>query len=151
MNIGRYEHHQLASMLAKRADMSDEEASGLSGYSVATISNFRHQSEFKKLVEFYRKQDQPPPRPELMERIHALGTSTLEELKERLQEDPESWTKHELLQMARLLLVEAGGAKDSKGTGEPGKLRVAIQFVSAPKEEPLQLEDARTIEHESPS
>ena len=145
LSIGRYEHHQLASMIAK-SDMSDAQCSALTGYSVATISNLRYQKAFKELVSFYKKLDEPPPSPDLVERIRDLGLSTLEELKERLLKDPSAWSNYELMAMTRLLLVEAQGTKETKA--EPERLRVAIQFVPPPKEEALALEDPRVIEHE---
>lgn len=148
IKIGRYEHHQLASMIAK-SDLSDEKCSALTGYSIATISNLRYQKAFKDLVSFYKRLEEPPPSPNLVERIRELGLSTLEELKERLHKDPDAWSNYELMAMTRLLLVDAQATKETKP--EPERLRVAIQFVPPPKEEALALEDARVIEHEPQS
>lgn len=134
MKIGRHEHHLLASLIATHTDISDEEASGLSGYAPATICNMRQQRAFQKMVDHYAGRTTPTPPPDTAARMQALGLATLEELQERLHEDPDSWTKHELLQMAELLLIKAQSLGPAKGGNRPNGtdgIRVAISFVPA--------------------
>lgn len=130
-------------MLAKRGDMSDEEASAYSGYSIATVSNFRTLKDFKDLVAFYKKHSEPLPGPDIIERIQSTGITALDELRERLATDPKAWSKHELMSLTRLLLVDSKGAQEQKPADKP-PLRVAIQFVK-PSHEELALP---TLEHE---
>jgi len=142
MNIGRWEHHQLASLIASR-DISDTEASVLTGYSPYTIANLRLQREFKALVAHY-KGTSAPARPDAGERMHTLGMSALEELQQRLADDPDSFSKRELLEMSELLLIKAKSLTERgpNPAGQPVKL--AISFVPAtplPEPEPINILD----------
>jgi hypothetical protein len=135
VKIGRHEHHILASLVASRDKegnpVSDEEASALIGYAPATICMLRQQKAFQQLVLHYAGLTGPPGIPDPIERMRALGMSTLEELQARLHDDPDSFTKRELLEMADLLLVKANGGAPAKAATREGGVRVAIQFVEA--------------------
>lgn len=140
LRIGRHEHHILASLVASRdkegIPVSDEEASSLVGYSPATVNNLRGQKAFKDLVRHYAGLDGPPNVPDPLERMRALGLSTLEELQARLIDDPDSFTKRELLDMTELLLVKAATLSPRGVAARPdGGVRVAIQFVEAKHKE----------------
>lgn len=146
LRIGRHEHHILASLVASRdkegLPVSDEEASNLIGYAPATINNLRQQKAFKQLVLHYAGLDGPPNVPDPTERMRALGLSTLEELQARLEDDPDSFTKRELLDMTELLLVKAANLspRGVAARTENGGVRVAIQFVEARHKEQGQIE-----------
>lgn len=129
MNIGRWEHHQLASLIASR-EVSDEEASVLTGYSPRTISNLRYQRDFQDLVAHYQLTRQSPARPDTGTRMLSVGLTTLEELQQRLTEDPRQFSNRELLELSELLLVKA---KSLQGQASPSgaPVKLAISFVSA--------------------
>src|SRR5262245_13729991 len=139
LRIGNHEHHMLAALIAGRdregAPISDQEASALIGYSPATIHNLRQQKAFQELVLHYAGMDGPPTMADPVERMRALGMSTLEELQSRLLDDPDSFTKRELLEMAELLLVKTAPLTRSGNLAGPNGVRVAIQFVEARQRE----------------
>lgn len=140
MNIGRWEHHQLASLIASR-EISDTEASVLTGYSPYTISNLRRQAAFKDLVEHYQETGASPPHPDAGARMQNVGLSSLGELQDRLATDPASFSNRELLEVSELLLVKARSLQQAASAERPVKL--AISFVTAahpPKEEPKLLD-----------
>jgi len=159
MKIGRHEHHVLASMIASREaegrPVSDVEASGLIGYSPYTICNLRRQKAFQELVEHYAGRVEPPPQPDSGSRMQALGISVLEELQERLADDPDGWTKRELLDMADLLLIKAANMRENARipavTGGQG-VHFSINFVESrrPKELEAPVADHMVIEAEMP-
>lgn len=136
IQFGRHEHHVLASLIASRQKegiiVSDEECSAICGWAPGTIGGLRQQAGFRKLIQHYLG-DQPIAQPVPAERIAALGLTTLEELQARLHEDPDSFSKRELMDMAELLLIKArslGGGAGPVASGGSG-IRVAINFVEA--------------------
>lgn len=140
MNIGRWEHHQLASLIASR-EISDTEASVLTGYSPYTICNLRHQKPFQDLVQHYAETGMAPPHPDPGTRMQNVGLSSLGELQERLATDPGSFSNRELLEVSELLLIKAKSLQAAAPSAAPVKL--AISFVTAnhaPKEDPKLLE-----------
>ena len=148
LRIGRHEHHVLASLVASRdkegIPVSDEEASALIGYAPATISMLRQQKPFQRLVLHYAGVTEPPTVPNPLERMAALGLSTLEELQARLHDDPDSFTKRELLEMAELLLVKAAALSPRNIAARDSGVRVAIQFVEAQHKE---IEPPQALNH----
>lgn len=141
MNIGRWEHHQLASLIASR-EISDTEASVLTGYSPYTISNLRNQKAFQDLVAHYAETQEAPPHPEVGARMQNVGLSSLGELQDRLATDPASFSNRELLEVSELLLIKAKALQAPIGPGA-GPVRLAISFVTAnhePREEPKLLD-----------
>jgi hypothetical protein len=142
MNIGRSEHHQLAALIAA-GNISDVEASARTGYSPATISNLRQQREFQKLIDHYAAENNEPVRPDPGERMHNVGLSALEELQQRLEEDPESFSKRELLDMADLLLVKSKALTENRAASGAAPVKLAISFVPAKPiaEEPINILD----------
>lgn len=127
----------LASLIASRQKegiiVSDEECSAICGWAPITISGLRQQAGFRKLIQHYLG-DSPIAQPVPAERIAALGLTTLEELQARLHEDPDSFSKRELMDMAELLLIKArslGPAGPVPASGGAAGVRVAINFVEA--------------------
>lgn len=137
IQFGRHEHHVLASLIASRQKegiiVSDEECSAICGWAPVTICGLRQQAGFRKLIQHYLG-DQPIAQPVPAERIQALGLTTLEELQSRLHDDPDSFSKRELMDMAELLLIKARSLRDAgpvaAASGGAG-VRVAINFVEA--------------------
>lgn len=137
IQFGRHEHHVLASLIASRQKegiiVSDEECSAICGWAPVTICGLRQQAGFRKLIQHYLG-DQPIAQPVPAERIQALGLTTLEELQARLHDDPDSFSKRELMDMAELLLIKARSLRDAgpvAASGGAGGVRVAINFVEA--------------------
>lgn len=89
-------HHMTAMMLA-HGDAPQAVALA-SGYSTGYISTLKGDPMFQELVEYYRIQREQIFL-DLAEREKNLGIRTLEELQRRLEEDPDGWTKKELMEL----------------------------------------------------
>lgn len=121
----RSSHHKLAQLLARGTPQ--EVASLATGYSVAYISRIKNADPaFRELMSFYEA-ERAAVFVDLEQRMHALGVDTLEELQKRLAEDPQGWTKRELMELAELVVGKRTG-----GMGQPGgapPVMVSVQFV----------------------
>lgn len=128
----RAPHHQLAQALAQGA--SPAEAALLTGYDPSYISRIASEDpSFKELIAHYSSVVEAKFA-DTIERMRQLGLSSLEELQDRLESNPDDWTKRELMELAELTLVKpqrVGGAALTP-TSPPGASAVAIQvnFVS---------------------
>ncbi len=148
----RHSHHQLAQVLAKGVE--ETEASAITGYSRSYISILKHDPSFSELMASYeRMRDEIFVR--ALERMNSLGLSSLDELQARLEEDPQGWSRRELMELAELCLVKpqrtpSGGAVGPGGSG--GGVNVEIKFVEASAKPPPQVEiDVVDLEFEDES
>lgn len=126
----RTAHHQLAQMFAR-----GEEAQVISlttGYSTTYLSILKSDPAFAELIKHYMMLREEIF-VDLVEREKALGTLALEELQSRLAQEPEKWTKKEIMELYDR--VRPAGAKGTGGGG-PAAPPVAIQvnFVSKRRE-----------------
>jgi hypothetical protein len=102
----RHQHHLLARLLAEGKSVT--ESAEITGYSVTYISRLKTQDRaFKELIKYYGEQVN-----EIFvnvhERLAGLGINTVEELQERLAEQPGSFTHRELMELAELCLDRSG-------------------------------------------
>lgn len=128
----RYSHHQLARLLA--SGTKPGEASLITGYSPSRISILQNDPAFKELLAYYSAQANDQYL-DVHSRLATLGTNTIEELSERLEDSPESFSHRELLELAELTLDRSvAPPKGGKGFGPsngPGPAPVInIQFVA---------------------
>lgn len=128
----RHSHHQLARLIA--SGMPQVQIGLTLGYSQTYISNIKHDPAFTELVEHYAA-NREQIFVDVLERMKILGMNTLEELQNRLETEPEGWTKRELMELAKLTIVDpmvrgaAGGFAGSAGNG--GAVNIEVKFVSA--------------------
>lgn len=137
----RASHHQLAQILSQ--GVSDAEAALITGYSPVRISILKSMPAFADLMATY-KDLRERTFADTLERMRTLGLSTLDELQERLESNPEKWTNRELMEMADLLLVKpqmagASALAAKAATGSGSGVVVNVQFVKADTP-PLQIE-----------
>ena len=132
----RETHHALARAIAR--GMSDVEASSVTGYSPLTVTRLRSSDPaFMELVAAYREQVSKEFA-QVVDRMRTLGLSALDELQQRLEDDPAGWTKRELMEMSKLLLVDGPKAPGGGSGGmAPGAATVNIRFVQAAEVTPL--------------
>jgi hypothetical protein len=136
----RASHHQLAQLLAQ--GRPDTEVSLLTGYSISRISILKSDPTFQELQASYqviRNQIFV----DTLERMKILGLSTLDELQERLETEPERWSNRELMEMADLMLVKPklatplgqssalGGAILANSNSGATGVAINIQFVKS--------------------
>lgn len=130
----RHSHHQLARLVA--TGMSYVEVSAVTGYTTVYISRLcREDPAFQELLQYYGQQREMVF-VDTLERMKNLGISALEELQERLAEDPEGWSKRELMEMSRMMLLE--GRQAGGGLQAPApSVSVQVQFVEARPKGPV--------------
>ena len=130
ITVMRSQHHRIAQLLAKAVDQ--HEVALITGYSAAYISRLKASPAFEELLAYYSTQREQIFI-DVLERMKALGLATLEELQARLADEPEAWTKRELLEMAELMLVKPMTATRALPAqqGAPAGVSVSVNFVSA--------------------
>lgn len=124
-----HSHHNLAQLLAKGED--EQIVSLITGYQQAYISKLKGDPAFKELLAYYERQTKQVF-VDVLERMRSLGLSTIDELQDRLAEQPERFSNRELMEMTKLLLVDPlGGAGSSRGQqpAQSGGPQINIKFV----------------------
>lgn len=135
-----FAHHQLARLVAQ--GLPNPEVSLLTGYSTAYISLLKGDPAFAELLAYYALQEEAK-HVDVMERMRTLGLSTMDELQRRLAEEPDGWTKRELMELAELMLVKPRAAQAPSAGGSPA-VAVAVTFVT-PAQPPA---EGKVIDHE---
>lgn len=121
-------HHQVARLLAE--GRPGEEVSLLTGYSPAYISTLKSDPTFRELLSYY-EQNKVQAHVDLIERMKTLGLSTLDELQRRLEEESDSWTKRELMDLAKMLLPNQSGESPAQSVGPRSNVPlVNISFIT---------------------
>jgi len=130
----RYNHHLLAKAVASGKNLL--ECSRMTGLTVARISDLKNDPAFQELVAYYAE-ELHEVFVNVQERMAALGTSVLEELQERFENDPEKFTKRELLELFttmadRSIPTAKGGPSPQQAVGQGAAgLNLQINFVSS--------------------
>ncbi len=123
----RAPHHSIARLLAKGA--SNVEVALLTGYTPEYVYRIQLDPAFRELLDYYTAQkDQVFA--DVLERMKILGLNSLEELQKRMEENPEEWSKRELMELAELTLGKNGGANASSGGSSGPSVAVSVSFVS---------------------
>lgn len=110
----RDSHHALAKYLS--TGMSPEHASLITGYSLSRIYVLQSQDEsFKELVSFYQS-NREEIFADLTERMSMLSLEAEALLRERLHDEPESFSPGMLLEIIKTLADRTGHGPSSKST-----------------------------------
>lgn len=120
----RHNHHELARLLA--GGMSSQEAQLITGLSGSRISILKNDPAFRELMEYYSAQRELKFI-DVMERMRVVGLSTLDEIQERLETSPKSFSNRELAEITELLLVKGRGPTAAAASGGP-PVNVNIHF-----------------------
>lgn len=137
----RHTHHFLAMLLANGSPTI--EASLRTGYAPGTISSLQKDPTFQELVVYYRSQ-QGELFAEVVKRAASLGLGFVDELQQRLEDNPESFTNKDILSALEKLLdrtILPSKAAGGQAPAPQAPINFHIEFVDAP---PKQL--AMTIE-----
>ena len=115
----RHTHHLLARCLAE--GRKPTEVSLITGYSLSRISILQNDPSVKELIAYYAT-NVAEQYLDVHARLAALGVSTLEELQERLEENPDGFTAAQLMALAELALDRsvAPPKSTSKNSGDVG-------------------------------
>lgn len=107
----RDSHHALAAVLAKGTD--DHEASLITGYAVGTIRFLKAEATFRELLEHYRANEKSA-KANVVDRLSSLSLDCIEEIRDRLNDDPTAIKVRELLDIAVMGLDRTGHGPTSK-------------------------------------
>lgn len=132
----RHSHHQLAQLLAQGREQ--EEIALVTGYSPNYITVIKRDPTFQELIAYYST-ERKAIFVDTLERMKSLGISVLEELQQRIADEPEKWSNREMMEFAKLLLIEperkvAGYAQQQGGAGG---VSVTVNFVTPPDREAI--------------
>lgn len=119
----RYTHHLLARLLAE--GRKNAEISLITGYSPSRISILQNDPAVKELVSYYSENVEEVFL-DVHARLAALGVSTLEELQERLEAEPEKFSPAQLMALAELSLDRS--VAPPKGSTKGGGGAPAVSF-----------------------
>lgn len=106
-------HHALARCLA--AGMSNAEASAVTGYTPSRVSVLNESPLFAELVDHYRKNAESSLA-DFQERMHSVGLTALDELKDRLETEPEKIGTATIIEAIKTLADRTGHGPQSKTT-----------------------------------
>jgi hypothetical protein len=129
----KHAHHSLARRIA--LGESPGVISAATGYSPGYIATIQRDPAFQELLSYYTTQAEQIFI-DVAERMRDLGIASLEELQNRLDENPEEWSRRELMELAELMLVKpmaaAGKFGQNGGNGAGGGVAISVKFVNAP-------------------
>lgn len=123
----RHAHHHMAQLIVEGHEMGH--ISLMTGFSPSWISNIQRSPAFQELLGYYQAQKELQF-VDVCERMKRLGLNALDELQERLDKDPEAWSKKELMDLAEMTLqpsTQSGGKRSPNALG----LAVSVRFVEA--------------------
>ena len=125
----RHTHHLLAQALA--AGHTAEMASLMTGYTPARVNQLRTDPTFVELMAHYGSvEDQRVV--DLGTRLGALGLASVDELQERLERDPDGFSKKELMGLADLALVAKRAAQAAAPQTAPPVFHVVFEGAATP-------------------
>lgn len=141
----RASHHQLAQLLARGA--SHNEAALITGYAPATVYNYAsNDPAFKELVAFYTR-ERDLAFADVMQKMSTLGSDVLDILKEQIDDNPQTFTKRELMELVDLTLVKPNrvpGGMATTPTAGAGVV-VNVKFTSPKAEDTVMTIDGSTV------
>ncbi len=137
-------HHALARCLA--SGMSAVEASVVTGYTPSRISVLRDSPLFAELVAHYAR-GEDGALADLQERMLTVGLTAVEELKTRLEEEPEKIGTATLLEAVKTLADRTGHGPQSKTTN----LNVNVSLASRVAEGRRRAMSAKVLSPPAPS
>jgi len=127
----RHSHHQLAQLLAQGREQA--EIALVTGYSPGYITVIKQDPTFAELIAYYST-ERKAIFVDTLERMKSLGITVMEELQQRITDEPEKWSNREMMEFAKLLLIEPErktAGFQSGGPNGPG-VSVTVNFVSPP-------------------
>lgn len=134
-----HRHHTLAKLIA--SGLGHTEAGMIANYSPSRVSILLGDPSFKELVDFYRGEVDAAFLT-VHEKLAGLGDDALEELRARLEEEPESFSNKQLLEIISRMADRTGHGPSS--TQVNVNLGLAERLAEARK----RVERARIIEHD---
>ena len=131
-------HHMLARLLAE--GNKPGVCAAITGYDNARISILQNDPAFKELVEFYRATADAAFR-DMHEHLAGMSADALNELRQRLEDDPEDFSVNQLMELLKVGADRTGfGPQSTQNTNI--KSDIAVRLEAGRK----RAAEARTIE-----
>jgi hypothetical protein len=121
----RNSHHMLARLLA--AGRRPGECALMTGYSPSRISILQNDPAFQDLLAYYSANTEAKYL-DVHERLATLGLASIDELQERLEENPDKFGNKDLLALAEFSM-DRSVTKDQRKTGGGGTPSISVTFV----------------------
>lgn len=121
------QHHKIAELLAK--GISNSEISLITGFSMSYISILKSAPDMKELVAYYQQQAEERTI-DALARLKMLGIASVEELQNRLNDDPSKFTAGQLMDMIEIGLIKPMDAAATAlgGSKAPQALQINLNF-----------------------
>jgi len=137
-------HHSLAKALAE--GRSAIEASRITGYSPGYISRLQSDPAFRELLLHYSEVNEIAST-DFLGAMREVGLDMLNELRARVEKDPEALSIGQLQDGIKLLLVEPMKSEALRGGLSAGIAPVTIQFVASGTPQASAEREGTLIEH----
>lgn len=126
-------HHHLARVLAE--GVNNIEASARTGYSPSRVALLQKDPAFVELIHYYRQKDIDPIYMSVHDTLATLGQMATETLRQRLEEDPDSFKIRELMEVMsasldRSVAPSKGATSGGKLGGPTGPVAINVSFVT---------------------
>jgi hypothetical protein len=122
----RSQHHHLARLCA--AGMKDVEAANVTGFSQSRVCILKHDPAFQELMAYYAGQAEAKFL-DVHERLAKLGEAVVEEIHERLEDNPDDFSTKELIAIGEFTLDRSVAPPKSRMTGATGVIpAISISF-----------------------
>lgn len=141
-NITRLQrrHHSLARLLA--SGKTPRECMAVTGYSASRISILQSDPMFQELVQFYSANVDEIAQ-DLTESLTGLALDAVEELRERVETEPEKLTPGQLIEMTKLGADRTG---HGPSTTSNQNMNVTVNYADRLAAARKRIEDMKTIE-----
>jgi len=128
----RHRHHLLARLIAQGT--KDGDVAAISGYDPSRISVLKSDPAFKELIAHYKTQVDEVFI-SVHERLLTLGLSSIDEMTDRIEANPESFSTQDLMELIKLSAdrIGAGPSKNVTVSGTIGVMTPAM--ITRMKEE----------------
>lgn len=128
----RTSHHHLARLLAEGCKPG--ECSAITGYSPSRVSVLQADPAMQELIAYYKEQVNAKYL-DVHERLAVLGGSAIDEIKERMEENPGDISTGQLLAIAEFSfdrsVAPPKGGKSAVGVSVAGAISVNLNFNTA--------------------
>ena len=139
-------HHSLARLLAQ--GRTHIEASRITGYSPSYIGRLSKDETFRELILHYTTVDEIAST-DFLGSMREVGLDMLNELRERVEQDPKSLSTAQLHEGIKLLLVEPMKSEAMRGGLAAGTGPITITFVASATPQASASSEGKLIEGEA--
>jgi hypothetical protein len=134
----RHRHHLLARLIAQSVPLV--KVAAISGYTLARIQQLKNDPTFKELLAYYSEVTDEIDFA-AQTRLRDLGIAAADELHERLEEKPKSFSQRELIELMTATLDRSGATprpgQQAGGTSGPLTININFKKPSPSQDEPI--------------